>query len=295
MSFKERIDLRNRKYLLGWAGIVAAIAITGSAMGIASATGLAKTPSTSTLEAEDASGEASANSSDSTYTANTGASSATIDVTLSEWSIKPSATSTKAGAVTFSIQNAGPAESHEFIILKTDIAPEALPTLNDKSLDEEANGITSPGESNVLGVGKTQTITVTMTPGKYVFVDNIVQRNLVHWEKKAYSTFTVEPPDSSVASGSSSDASIVALTSPVAVGQTANITAQATPGASCSIVYTHPSGKTSTATGLDPKTADANGTVTWTWLISPQTKPLGNGKVVVTCGGKPAEATIVIQ
>lgn len=187
--------MKNRKRLLGWAGIVVAIAITGSAMGIASATGLAKTPSTSTLEAEEPGGNAPADSSDtagSTDTADTAASSATVDVTLSEWSIKPSVTSAKAGAITFNIQNTGPAMSHEFIILKTDKAPESLPTLRDKSLDEEGSG-TSPGEGKILGVGKTQTITVNMTPGKYVFVDNIVERNLVHWEKKAYATFTVQP------------------------------------------------------------------------------------------------------
>ena len=192
MSFKERLDLKNRKYLLGWAGIVAAIAITGSAMLVASATGLAKTPSTSTLEAEEPGGEASANNADSSDTVDAGASSATVDVTLAEWSIKPSVASAKAGAVTFNIQNTGPAMSHEFIILKTDKAPEALPTLRDKSLDEEGSG-TSPGESKVLGIGKKQTITVNMTPGKYLFVDNIVERNLVHWEKKAFAAFTVQP------------------------------------------------------------------------------------------------------
>ena len=42
-------------------------------------------------------------------------------------------------------------------------------------------------------MAKKQTIRVTMTPGKYVFVDNIVERGLVHWEKKAYGTFTVQP------------------------------------------------------------------------------------------------------
>ena len=67
-----------------------------------------------------------------------------------------------------------------------------------------------------------------------------------------------------------------------------------TPGASCSILYTHPSGKPSTAAGLDPKTADPDGTVTWTWLISPNTLPLGKGSVKVTCGDDIATTTITI-
>lgn len=283
--------MKNRKRLLGWAGIVVAIAVTGSAMGIASATGLAKTPSAASLE-EDSGGNAA---SDSTDTVPTGPSSGTVDVTLAEWSITTSVKSAKAGAVTFNIENTGPAQNHEFIILKTDIAPDSLPTLKDNSLNEDASGITSPGESKVLPVGQKQTVTIAMTEGNYVFVDNIVEKNLTHWEKKPYATFTVEPPDSTGTSGSPGATSIASLTSPVSAGQNAIIKVQTSPGASCSIVYTHPSGKTSTATGLDPKTADANGTVTWTWLISQQTQPLGNGKVLVTCGGKSAEATIVIQ
>jgi peptide/nickel transport system substrate-binding protein len=53
--------------------------------------------------------------------------------------------------------------------------------------------IAGPGESGELPAGKKQTVTVNMAPGKYVFVDNIVERGLVHWEKKAYATFTVQP------------------------------------------------------------------------------------------------------
>src|SRR5207245_10072449 len=114
-------------------------------------------------------------------------------------------------------------------------------------------------------------------------------------EKQSYAHLPAAPPDSTGTSRSPDATSIASLTSPVSAGQNAIIKVQTAPRASCSIVYTHPAGKTSTASGLDPKTADANGTVTWTWLISQQTQPLGNGKVLVTFGGKSAEATIVIQ
>ena len=184
--------MNNRRRVLGWAGIVGIVALTFSAMVGASAIGLAKTPSQATLEEEEPGGSAA---SDSTDADPPGPSSGTVDVTLTEWSIATSMTSAKAGAITFNVQNTGSAKSHEFIILKTEIAPESLPTLKDGSLDEEGNGITSPGESKVLAVGQKQTITVAMTEGNYVFVDNIIERDLVHWEKKAYATFTVEPPD----------------------------------------------------------------------------------------------------
>ena len=108
--------MKNRKRLVGWAGIVAVIAMTASTMVIASATGLAKSPSASTLEEEEPGGNAVENSTD---TADPAASSATVDVTLKEWSIIPSVTSANAGAITFNIQNSGQSRSHEFIILKT--------------------------------------------------------------------------------------------------------------------------------------------------------------------------------
>ena len=97
------------------------------------------------------------------------------------------------------------------------------------------------------------------------------------------------------ASPGSGVVSIVSVTSPVSLGATASVTARADPGAVCSITYTHPSGKTSTASGLDPKAAGSDGTVTWNWLISNGTKPVGNGGVDVTCDGYAAHATIVIH
>lgn len=182
--------MNSRKRLLGWAAIAGTLTLTVGAMALASATGLAKSPSAATLESEESGGSAAA---DGHATPAAGPLSATVDVTLREWSIAPSATSAKAGVITFNVKNEGPANNHEFIILKTDTAPEALPTLSDHSLNESARGITSPGESSELGVGKAQVVRVNMTPGKYVFVDNIVERGLVHWEKNAYATFTVQP------------------------------------------------------------------------------------------------------
>ena len=178
------------KRLIGWAAVAATVALTIGVMATASATGLAKTPSAATLaESDEAGGAAPAANAP---TALPGASKTTVDVKLGEWSIAPSVTSAKAGVVTFNIQNAGPANRHEFIILKTDLAPDALPTLKDKSLNEDAAGITSPGEGGIIAPGKAESVTVNMTPGKYVFVDNIVEKGLVHWEKKAFATFTVK-------------------------------------------------------------------------------------------------------
>ncbi|MEO8458823.1 MAG: hypothetical protein ABI559_13555 [Chloroflexota bacterium] len=283
--------MNDNKKLAGWVAILGICAVTASVMFGARQIGLAKTPSAASQE-EDSGGTAA----DAIDPNAAGPASGTVDVKLSEWAITTSVPSAPAGAITFNIENTGPSSKHEFIVLKTDIAPASLPTLNDGSLDESGDGITSPGEGGILAVGQKQTVTLPMTEGKYVFVDNIVEDGTVHWQKKAYATFTVGPVDTgSGASAATGDTKITSLTSPVSTGQNATVAVKTSPGASCSIVYTHPSGKTSTATGLDPKTAGADGTVSWTWLIATTTKPLGNGKVLVTCGGKSAQSTIVIK
>jgi hypothetical protein len=76
-------------------------------------------------------------------------------------------------------------------------------------------------------------------------------------------------------------------------GGRASVSVQTTPGASCSIAYRTPAGTSSTAQGLTTKTADANGTLSWTWEIGPSTRP-GTGTVAVTCNGATARSPIQI-
>lgn len=86
----------------------------------------------------------------------------------------------------------------------------------------------------------------------------------------------------------------LSVTSPVSRGGRATAQAQAWAGASCDITYVTPSGSTSTAQGLGPKTAGPDGTVSWTWVIGSSTRP-GTGSVTVVCDGAQARASIVIQ
>lgn len=78
-----------------------------------------------------------------------------------------------------------------------------------------------------------------------------------------------------------------------APGTVASATMHASPGASCSITYTHPSGQASVADGLGPKTVGVDGTVSWSWAISNRTIP-GTGTVAVTCDSDQASVPIVI-
>jgi micrococcal nuclease len=83
---------------------------------------------------------------------------------------------------------------------------------------------------------------------------------------------------------------IVSLTSPISGGKQATIEVATVPNASCKIVVTYDSGP-SAAKGLEPKTADANGSVSWTWNVGTTTTP-GKWPVAVTgsSGGKEATA-----
>jgi uncharacterized cupredoxin-like copper-binding protein len=72
------------------------------------------------------------------------ASATTVDVTLKEFGILPATDSAVAGDVTFDVTNQGPKDTHEFVVIKTDLAPNALPTKADGSVNEEAAGLSSP-------------------------------------------------------------------------------------------------------------------------------------------------------
>ena len=97
------------------------------------------------------------------------------------------------------------------------------------------------------------------------------------------------PPQPAPATGGVQITSV----SGAAPGGHASLTARTTAGASCSITYQTPAGTSSTAQGLTPRTADANGGVAWTWNIGQSTRS-GTGSVVVTCDGTSDSTSIQI-
>ena len=112
-------------------------------------------------------------------------------------------------------------------------------------------------------------------------------------------TSSPTPPGPSASAGASSSptsgVSILSVNSPVHLGETVTLTARSTPGVTCSIEYVHPSGKASTEPQLIPNVVGSDGTVSWSWPISPGTRPLGTGTVTVTCNGSSAQTQILIQ
>jgi uncharacterized cupredoxin-like copper-binding protein len=97
----------------------------------------------------------------------------TIDVTLQEWAVVVDEASAPAGEVTFSVTNDGPADIHEFVIMRTDLDPADLPTDEHGAVDEGGDGMEVIDEIEDLEVGDTQDVTVDLETGSYVLLCNI--------------------------------------------------------------------------------------------------------------------------
>ena len=110
---------------------------------------------------------------DSGASSQAAAGATTIDVTLQEWSVVPSATSAQAGEVTFAVTNDGPADIHEFVVLKTDLDPGDLPVDEHGAVTEDGEGIEVVDEIEDIPVGESQELSVTLEAGNYVLLCNI--------------------------------------------------------------------------------------------------------------------------
>jgi hypothetical protein len=115
-----------------------------------------------------------------------------VAVGLQEFAIDLDADSGPAGAFTFNITNAGPDDTHEFVVFKTDLAPDALPTADDGSVDEEGEGVELEGEVEDVAVDANETLELDLEAGKYVFICNIVEDGEIHYELGMRTGFTVE-------------------------------------------------------------------------------------------------------
>jgi len=95
----------------------------------------------------------------------------TVHVTLDEFHVSLDSTTIGSSNVTFQISNTGH-EKHEFVILRTDITPDALPTLNDGKVPEEGTDIVHVDEIDGVSPGQQKDLTVNLKPGTYLLVCN---------------------------------------------------------------------------------------------------------------------------
>jgi len=97
-----------------------------------------------------------------------------VSVSLQQWSVTPSITP-EAGSVTFTVTNNGTIP-HEFVVLKTDTPAEEIPLGKFEGepdrINEDTAG-TNVGETGDMDAGATQTLTIHLAPGHYVFLCNL--------------------------------------------------------------------------------------------------------------------------
>ena len=135
-----------------------------------------------------------ANASPSASAGGDGTQATTVAVTLQEWAVVPAADSAAAGDVTFEVTNDGPADVHEFVVLKTDLDPADLPVDESGVVSEEGEGIEVIDEIEDIPVGETQELPVTLEAGSYVLICNIWSEDEgeAHYDMGMRTAFTVD-------------------------------------------------------------------------------------------------------
>jgi len=123
-----------------------------------------------------------------------GGGGGTVGVTLQEFAVIPAESLVEAGEVTFEATNEGPDDVHEFVIFRTDLAPDQLPVDENGAVDEEGEGLELIDEIEDIPVGETQSVTVELESGNYVLICNIWDEDEqeAHYQEGMRVAFTVE-------------------------------------------------------------------------------------------------------
>lgn len=115
-----------------------------------------------------------------------GSTKAAVRVNEKDFSIALDMASAKSGEVTFDVKNDGLSE-HEFVVLETELAANALPTQGNM-VDEEAQGIRKIDEIEEFGAGESRNLTLKLAPGSYVLICNLPG----HYSQGMRAGFTVQ-------------------------------------------------------------------------------------------------------
>ena len=107
-------------------------------------------------------------------------SDTTVKATMVEWKMTLSTKQVPAGKVTFVVRNAG-FKKHEFVVIRTNRAPNALPVT-----DGKASEAGSQGEIEEFGPG-TKKLTLSLKPGKYVLICNLLR----HYKRGQFAGLSV--------------------------------------------------------------------------------------------------------
>lgn len=113
----------------------------------------------------------------------------TVNVELDEFSLGVDNNVGSAGEITFDTTNAG-VLPHEFVVLRTDLAADALPidTANARADEDSAGTVIGRIPQGELGSGSSASATFTLTAGTYVLFCNVSG----HYQSGMTAAFTVQ-------------------------------------------------------------------------------------------------------
>jgi uncharacterized cupredoxin-like copper-binding protein len=97
-------------------------------------------------------------------------------VTLREFSVRVDQATVPDGKVTFHVSNAGTV-NHEFLVIRTDLAADALPTDTDGAYAENGARTTLIDEIEDIAPGQSKDVTIDLDKAKYVLICNMVHRD----------------------------------------------------------------------------------------------------------------------
>lgn len=95
-----------------------------------------------------------------------------VGIRLQEWAVVPARASAPAGEISFRIENLGQ-ETHEFVVIRTDLSALDLPTEDNGSLSEAGEGLEVVDEVEGIPSSEISELTVSLEAGHYVLVCNI--------------------------------------------------------------------------------------------------------------------------
>jgi uncharacterized cupredoxin-like copper-binding protein len=109
-----------------------------------------------------------------------------VAATEADFTITLDPTNASAGDVNFAITNQGPS-THEFVVFKTDLAPDDLPTSDDGTVDETGTGVEHIDEVEDIAAASDATLDVNLDAGNYVVICNLPG----HYQQGMHAALTV--------------------------------------------------------------------------------------------------------
>jgi uncharacterized cupredoxin-like copper-binding protein len=120
-----------------------------------------------------------------------------VAVTLRSFHITLGQSTVQAGTIIFNVSNRADEDHHEFLVIRTDRAPDALPREPNGSYLEDGPGTQLLDEIDDVAPGETKQLSIDLAKGNYVLICNMVHLEddgtlEVHYQLGMHEAFRVE-------------------------------------------------------------------------------------------------------